>query len=163
LAAQGAHVVIVSRSAERCAAVVDEIAPDGHRPGLDWIAADLSLLAGVADAAATFACPLSAAACAGQQRRGFFAKRSVTAEGYESAFALNHLSYFLLTERLRPNGRFGSAPARVINVSSEAHHGGAIAFADLMGAWSSGGGAPSASPSWRMCSLPRAWPRQLAG
>ena len=132
LAARGAHVVIVSRSAERCAAVVDEIRARQPSASLDWIAADLSLLAGVAGAAATFRARYPQLHVLVNNAGAFFARRVVTAEGYESTFALNHLSYFLLTEQLREL-LIGSAPARVINVSSEAHQGGAIAFADLMG------------------------------
>ena len=132
LAAQGAHVVIVSRSAERCAAVVDEIRARQPSASLDWIAADLSLLAGVVGAAATFRARYPQLHVLVNNAGAFFARRVVTAEGYESTFALNHLSYFLLTEQLREL-LIGSAPARVINVSSEAHQGGAIALADLMG------------------------------
>jgi NAD(P)-dependent dehydrogenase (short-subunit alcohol dehydrogenase family) len=47
-------------------------------------------------------------------------ERTTTEDGIESVFAVNHLAYFLLThlllERLRE-----SAPARVVNVASDAH------------------------------------------
>jgi NAD(P)-dependent dehydrogenase (short-subunit alcohol dehydrogenase family) len=45
-------------------------------------------------------------------------------------FALNHLAYFLLTNLLLDTLK-ASAPARIINVSSNAHEGGAIHFDDL--------------------------------
>jgi NAD(P)-dependent dehydrogenase (short-subunit alcohol dehydrogenase family) len=45
-------------------------------------------------------------------------------------FALNHLSYFLLTNLLLDMLK-SSAPARIINVASNAHEGSTINFNDL--------------------------------
>jgi NAD(P)-dependent dehydrogenase (short-subunit alcohol dehydrogenase family) len=45
-------------------------------------------------------------------------------------FALNHLSYFLVTHLLLPSLR-AAAPARVVNVASEAHRGVRLDFDDL--------------------------------
>jgi retinol dehydrogenase 12 len=47
-------------------------------------------------------------------------ERQVTPDGYEHVFAVNHLAPFLLTNLLRPK-LTGSAPARVVTVSSDAH------------------------------------------
>jgi NAD(P)-dependent dehydrogenase (short-subunit alcohol dehydrogenase family) len=47
-------------------------------------------------------------------------------------FALNHLAYFLLTNMLLETMK-ASAPARIINVSSDAHSGGKIDFDNLQG------------------------------
>ena len=55
--------------------------------------------------------------------------RETTVDGYERTFATNHLAYFLLTERLLDLLK-KSAPARIINVASEAHRQGKIDFAD---------------------------------
>ena len=60
-----------------------------------------------------------------------FMERQVTADGYERTFALNHLAYFLLTELLLPVME-RSAPARIVNVASEAQRMGRINFDDLM-------------------------------
>jgi NAD(P)-dependent dehydrogenase (short-subunit alcohol dehydrogenase family) len=54
----------------------------------------------------------------------------VTADGFEMTFALNHLSYFLLTHLLLDIVK-DSAPARIINVSSNAHKFGGIDFDNL--------------------------------
>ncbi|KAF7251567.1 Retinol dehydrogenase 12 [Varanus komodoensis] len=57
---------------------------------------------------------------------------SKTADGFEMHLGVNHLGHFLLTflliERLKQ-----SSPARIVNVSSLAHHGGRIRFHDLQG------------------------------
>ena len=45
-------------------------------------------------------------------------KRTLTAAGYETTFAVNHLGYFLLTDELIDLLK-SSAPSRVVNVASE--------------------------------------------
>lgn len=57
-------------------------------------------------------------------------RRSLSADGYESTLAVNHLAPFLLTNLLLDRLRAG-APARIVNVSSGVHAGGRIDFADL--------------------------------
>jgi NAD(P)-dependent dehydrogenase (short-subunit alcohol dehydrogenase family) len=62
-----------------------------------------------------------------------FVRRETTADGLERTFALNHMGYFRLTmllcERL-----IASAPARIVNVASEAHRGARLDYDDLQGA-----------------------------
>jgi NAD(P)-dependent dehydrogenase (short-subunit alcohol dehydrogenase family) len=54
---------------------------------------------------------------------GYFREGRLTDAGVEYTFAVNHLSHFLLTERLRP-----ALPddGRIVVVSSEAHRGGSL-------------------------------------
>jgi NAD(P)-dependent dehydrogenase (short-subunit alcohol dehydrogenase family) len=61
---------------------------------------------------------------------GFFIRREVSIDGIEMTFALNHLSYFLLTNLLLDRS-LSSSPGRIVNVSSGAHYNGAINFEDL--------------------------------
>ncbi|GAB6031589.1 hypothetical protein CHUAL_009354 [Chamberlinius hualienensis] len=56
--------------------------------------------------------------------------RTVTAEGFEMQLGVNHLGHFVLTNLLL-NKLISSAPSRIINVSSVAHHRGQINFNDL--------------------------------
>ncbi|NWQ93751.1 RDH12 dehydrogenase, partial [Burhinus bistriatus] len=57
---------------------------------------------------------------------------SKTADGFEMHLGVNHLGHFLLTFLLLECLK-QSAPARIVNVSSLAHHGGRIRFHDLHG------------------------------
>ncbi|NXI29317.1 RDH12 dehydrogenase, partial [Sterrhoptilus dennistouni] len=57
---------------------------------------------------------------------------SKTADGFEMHLGVNHLGHFLLTFLLLECLK-QSAPARIVNVSSLAHHGGRIRFHDLQG------------------------------
>jgi NAD(P)-dependent dehydrogenase (short-subunit alcohol dehydrogenase family) len=56
--------------------------------------------------------------------------RTTTPDGFESTFAVNHLAYFLLTHLLLPLLE-RSAPARIVNVASDAHKFGPIDLDDL--------------------------------
>jgi NAD(P)-dependent dehydrogenase (short-subunit alcohol dehydrogenase family) len=59
----------------------------------------------------------------------FYGKPTLTANGYEATFAVNHLGYFLLTVELLDLLK-SSAPARIVNVASSAHLRGRIDFDD---------------------------------
>src|SRR4030065_1185350 len=61
-----------------------------------------------------------------------FMQRQLSVDGIEMSFALNHLAYFLLTN-LMLDTIIASTPARIINVSSDAHSGGKIDFENLQG------------------------------
>lgn len=56
-------------------------------------------------------------------------KRQTTADGFEMQFGTNYLSHFALTGRLLP--LLTAAKARVVQLSSVAHRGGAIRLDDL--------------------------------
>jgi NAD(P)-dependent dehydrogenase (short-subunit alcohol dehydrogenase family) len=57
-----------------------------------------------------------------------FNSRKVTEDGLEATFALNHMSYFVLTNLLRPRLKSG---ARIVSTASGAHKGARLDFADL--------------------------------
>lgn len=65
-------------------------------------------------------------------------KRTLTEDGYELTFQVNHLAPFLLTNLLLDALR-GSSVGRVVTTSSDAHTSGAIDLEDLSGErkWSS--------------------------
>lgn len=59
-----------------------------------------------------------------------FARRTITVDGHEATFAVNHLAPFLLTQRLLPR-LIASAPARIVTVASGRHFKGTMNFEDL--------------------------------
>jgi NAD(P)-dependent dehydrogenase (short-subunit alcohol dehydrogenase family) len=132
IASQGLQVVVVSRNIARCEATVAEIREKTGNQAVDMLVADLSSQSAIRELVVNFCEKYKRLDVLVNNAGGFFMKRIETEDGIEMTWALNHLSYFLLTtlllERLK-----GSAPARVINVSSNAHLGGTIDFGDLEG------------------------------
>ncbi len=59
-----------------------------------------------------------------------FTNRHESVDGIEMTFALNHLSYFLLTNLLM-DVLSNNASSRIINVASNAHEGNGLNFDDL--------------------------------
>jgi len=133
LARKGARLVIVSRSAEKCAATVAQIKRATGNQNVEFIAADLSTRAGVQQAAFEFKKNYARLDVLINNAGGLFFTREITVDGYEKTFALNHLNYFLLTNLLLDILK-ASASARIVNVASNAHFGAQIDFEDLMGA-----------------------------
>ncbi len=60
-------------------------------------------------------------------------RHTLTEDGLETTFTVNHLAPFLLTNLLLDTLK-GSAPARIVNVASLVHWWGKIDFNDLQGA-----------------------------
>ena len=131
LAHMGAQVTIVSRNAEKCALVAEAIKTGTGNP-VEFIAADLSSLAGIMQAAASFKQRHTRLHVLVNNAGGFFFKRSITSDGFEMTFALNHLNYFLLTNLLL-DVLSASTPARVVNVASGTHIGAKLDFNNLQG------------------------------
>lgn len=131
LAKQGMNVVIVSRSQEKCESIISQIKKETGNSTIEFIAADLSVMANVRQVASEFLKRHNRLDILVNNAGAIFFKRSVSPDGYEMTFALNHLSYFLLTDLLLDTLK-SSAPSRIINVSSDAHQGGRINFDDLM-------------------------------
>lgn len=59
-----------------------------------------------------------------------FARRTLTVDGIEATFAVNHLSHFVLTQHLMPR-LIESGPSRIITVASGRHFKGTMDFADI--------------------------------
>ena len=118
LAALGATVVIVARDAARGAAAGRRSPGACRCPGRGHDRGPGQPRAGARLAGRSW--PARAARCPGQQRRRDHDAPRLTADGFETTFATNHLGPFLLTSLLR--GLLErSAPARVVTVSSAAH------------------------------------------
>jgi retinol dehydrogenase 12 len=128
LAAKGARIVFIARDAKRGEETLKHL--NAVAPGQSHKAyyADLSRLSEMKRVGAEIA--------AGEQRidvlinnaGAAFMSREVTEDGLEKTFALNHMSYFVLTELLRP--RIG-AGGRIVSTASTAHRGNHLDFDDL--------------------------------
>ena len=130
LASLGAHVVIVGRDRNRAESARKEIIEKSGNPRVDVLLADLSSLAGIRGLADEFLSSYPALHVLVNNAGTIELSRTTTVDGFERTFAVNHLAYFLLTNLLLPRLR-ASAPARIVNVASEAHRLGRIDFADL--------------------------------
>ena len=132
LAREGARVVIVSHSKDRAQQAVDEIVHTSLNPHVDVVVADLSVHDGVRAAAAEIDRRYGQLHVLINNSGLLIGKRRLTADGIESTFALNHLGYFHLTNLLLDKIK-ASAPARIVNTSSMAHHWGRLDFDNLQG------------------------------
>ena len=132
LAESGAKVVMVCRDAERGRAARKEIASATGNENIDLLIADLSLSHSIQQLAGTVLSRYDRLDVLVNNAGAYAATRTLTGEGLEKTFALNHLGYFLLTNLLLDLIK-SSAPARIVNVASEAHRRTRIDFDDLMG------------------------------
>lgn len=130
LARKGAQIVIVSRNAEKCAQVTEDIKRETGNAKIEFIAADLSTHAGTQKVAHEFKKRHTRLDVLVNNAGAFFPSRQLSADGIEMTWALNHLSYFILTVLLLDTLK-ASGPARIVNVASAAHQGGKINFEDL--------------------------------
>ena len=130
LARLGARVVVAGRDRTKCETAVEHIRRATGNPALEYLVADLSVMAGVRRLAGEFRAGHGRLSILVNNAGAVFSRRVETPEGLESTFALDHLSYFLLTNLLLDLLRAG-APARIVNVSSGIHKSGRLNFDDL--------------------------------
>ena len=118
LARQGAQVVVVGRDPARAEATAAEIGAVSTVPPKVEIA-DLASMEQVRALAGRLA-SLERIDVLINNAGLVLGEHRVTQDGFEHVFAVNHLAPFLLTNLLLPK-LTGSAPARVITVTSDAH------------------------------------------
>ncbi len=132
LAEMGAHTVLVCRDRGRGEPALSEIVETSGNRDVELMLADLSsqdAIRGLADRFLAKERPLHVLV----NNAGVInMRRSLTVNGIETVFAVNHLAYFLLTLRLLDRLK-ASAPARIVNVTSEGHRTTDIRFDDLGG------------------------------
>ena len=130
LAADGAHVIVHGRNAERGAALVDEIKAGG-KGSARFYAADFATMQAVQDFADEIARDYPKLDLLVNNAGVAFTDedRRVTADGYELQFAVNYLAGWVLLHKLHPN-LAAAAPSRVVNVASISAE--AIDFDDVM-------------------------------
>ena len=130
LALMGATVVMVCRDRGRGEAARSEIAAKSGSEHVELMIADLSSQRSIRRLATEYLERHDRLHVLVNNAGRIIGKRTLTEEGLETTFALNHLGYFLLTLLMLDLLKTG-APARVINVASSSHSGSHIDFSDL--------------------------------
>ncbi len=130
LAMLGGNVVVVSRNGERGEKALVEVKAKSGSQNVDLILADLSSMKSVRELADEFRRKHDQLHILVNNAGEILTRRHSTVDGFERTFASNQLGHFLLTNLLLDTIK-ASAPARIINVSSEAHRAGSIHFEDL--------------------------------
>ena len=129
LAAKGAHLILVGRDAAKAKAAIARIRRNTPAAAVDTRIADLSQMAEVSRLGRDLA-SLPRIDVLVNNAGAIFSRRQTTADGLERTFALNHMAYFVLAMMLKDR-MAASAPARIINVASEAHRSYTLDFQDL--------------------------------
>jgi retinol dehydrogenase-12 len=130
LAAQGAEVLIVGRNAKKTQDAAQQIRAKTGNDSIHYLLADFSDLGQVRDLAANFKRQYSRLDVLVNNAGAYFNARRKTRHGVEATFLVNHLAPFLLTNLLLDTIQ-NSAPARIVNVASNAHFNGAMDLNDL--------------------------------
>jgi NAD(P)-dependent dehydrogenase (short-subunit alcohol dehydrogenase family) len=129
LAEGGARLVLVCRNAEKAARVKDELENE-HQTSVRILQADLSHLAEVRKIAATILEEYPRIDVLINNAGIHNTTRTLTENGVETVFCVNHLASFLFTRLLLPR-ILESAPARIIQVNSQGHRFGGLDLNDL--------------------------------
>ena len=132
LARMGARVVMVSRSEERGRAAQEEIRRNSGNGAVELLLADLASQAQIRNLAQEFNDRYDRLDILVNNAGVILQSRTLTEDGIETTFAVNHLAAFLLTNLLSNKLREGDG-ARVVTVSSEGHRWGGIDFDDING------------------------------
>lgn len=134
-----AKLVLVARDARRGNELVAKLKSSTGNQNIELLVGDLSVQADIRRIAAEFLARHDRLHVLLNNAGAMFTSRTLTADGHEMTFALNHLGYFLLTELLLPVIKKtaiaddnDSKEARIINVASNAHGGVTLNFDDLM-------------------------------
>jgi retinol dehydrogenase-12 len=130
LASLGATVVIVGRDPgriESSLAYIRQAVPDAK---VEALQADFTCLKDVRALAEAFKARHSRLDVLLNNAGLVLHERQVTKDGFEATLGINHLAPFLLTHLLLDVLK-ASGPARVVNVSSDAHKFASLDFSDL--------------------------------
>lgn len=137
LGKMGAKLVLVCRNRARGDELVREVQRAGN-PDVDLMVADLESQPQIRQLAADFLATEKPLHVLMNNAGIFNMKRRTTSDGLEEVFAVNHLACFMLTLLLLDRIK-ESAPARIINISSDLHQRATVKFDDLGGERSYGG------------------------
>ena len=120
LAQMGARIILVARNKSRADATLARLRRSGPGVAHSVYFADLTRLAEMKRVAAEIANREPPIDILINNAGALFGNRRLTKDGLEYTFALNHMSYFVVTEGLRER-LLASGGARIINTASAAH------------------------------------------
>jgi retinol dehydrogenase 12 len=129
-ARRGAALTIVGRDRAKTDRVRQELEAASGNGEIQMLVGDLSRLADVRAVAEAFRARSGRIDALVNNVGAVFTSRQLTADGYERTFALNHLSYFLLTSLLLDLLR-RTPGSRVVSTSSGAHRMGRLDLSDV--------------------------------
>lgn len=130
LAAQGHHLVLVGRNSDKLAAAVARVRAESPTVPVDSFVCDFASLAEVRMLAEGLLAAYPRIDVLVNNAGTVYDKRTLTVDGYESTFAVNHLAPFLLTELLLDR-IIASGSARIVTTASVGHYRGTLDFDDL--------------------------------
>jgi NAD(P)-dependent dehydrogenase (short-subunit alcohol dehydrogenase family) len=130
LAAMGARLVLVGRDKARGEAAIARIKRRTAGAEIRIHYADLSRLVEMSRLGSEIAAVEPRIDVLLNNAGAMFAARRVTEDGLERTFAVNHMAYFVLTNRLEER-LAAAAPSRIVNTASDAHRGNTLDFDDL--------------------------------
>jgi len=128
LAAKGYRINFIARDSVRGEETLKHLRAIAGGVGHRAFYADLSRLSEMKRVAAEIAAAEPEIDVLVNNAGALFNTRKVTEDGLEMTFALNHMSYFVVTNLLRPNLK---ADGRVVSTASGAHKGARLDFSDL--------------------------------
>ena len=130
LAREGHKVVLVGRDEARTRRTVDEVKQRSGSSNVESMLCDFSSQASIRAFAEAYRAKYDRLEVLVNNAGTVNEHRSVTPDGIESTFAVNHLGYFLLTNLLLEL-LVKSAPSRIVVVSSAGHYRGTMDLEDL--------------------------------
>lgn len=130
LARHGARVVMLCRDEGKGRAALEEIRKATGNKALELFTVDLSSQLQIREVGTYLRDRFPVIDVLVNNAGTWISEHTLTGEGIETVFAVNHLGYFLLTHHLYPSLR-QAAEARVINVASDNHYQAEIDFEDL--------------------------------
>ncbi len=132
LAKMGFTLGLVGRNTEKISAAESEIIKTTDNENVTFFKADLSSTEQVRQLAKEIKTNFDHVYVLLNNAGAYFADYGKTEEGIENTFALNHLSYFLLTNLLLDTLK-ATPKSRIVNVASDAHLNTNLNFDNLQG------------------------------
>jgi len=129
IAAEGHRLVLVGRNQAKLDRAAEAVREAGARD-VETVVADYESLDSVRMAAKEIRALCPRIDVLVNNAGTVYASRTLTTDGYEATFQVNHLAGFLLTEELK-DVLVAGAPARVVITASTGHYSGTMDFDDL--------------------------------